>query len=394
MGDLLEKIKQEFQEIYPDSSTPRVFFAPGRVNLIGEHTDYTGGFVMPMALDLGITMLATPRDDGVYHLKSTNFENSVEFSNSYLLGNEVSLDKKDPWGNYPKGIVLELSKLGLELKGADILYSSNLPTGAGLSSSAAIGMVTAYGLSKLGDLQITNEELAFLCQRMENDFIGVKSGIMDQFAVGLSKKDHAIFLDCNSMEWEYVPLNLEGHKVVITNTGKKRGLNESRYNERRHESEEALQKLSELKPQIKSYRDLTLADLSLINTLMYPYKERARHIVTENHRVLEAKKALESGSLTQFGQLMLASHRSLSVDYEVTGRELDSLFQSQLEAGCFKTRMTGAGFGGCTVSLVIENKVEYFIETVRANYKARTGLDSEFYLAKSSGGVREIREGL
>ena len=189
-----------------------------------------------------------------------------------------------------------------------------------------------------------------------------------------------------------MPFELEDHKVVITNTAKKRGLNESRYNERREEAEEALKQIAEMKPNVKSYRDLSLDDLSLINALRYPYRERARHIVTENHRVLEAKAALEQGNLTQFGQLMLASHRSLSLDYEVTGKELDTLFQVQLEAGCYKTRMTGAGFGGCTVSLVKEDEIDQFIEYVRANYKERTGLDPEFYIAKGSGGVREIGE--
>ncbi|HPT61702.1 MAG TPA: galactokinase [Bacillota bacterium] len=391
MGSLLEQLKQEFKEFYPEAGSPRVFFAPGRVNLIGEHTDYTGGFVMPMALDLGITMLTAPRKDGVFRLRSKSFEQPVEFSIEDLK-DDSKADKKDTWGNYPKGVVIELLKLGAPVTGADILYSSNLPTGAGLSSSAAIGMATAFGLAEVAEFEVSKQELAFLCQRMENNFIGVKSGIMDQFAVGLSKENHAIFLDCTSIEYEYVPFELEDHKVVITNTAKKRGLNESRYNERREEAEEALKQIAEMKPNVKSYRDLSLDDLSLVNALRYPYRERARHIVTENHRVLEAKAALEQGNLTQFGQLMLASHRSLSLDYEVTGKELDTLFQVQLEAGCHKTRMTGAGFGGCTVSLVKEDEIDQFIEYVRANYKERTGLDPEFYIAKGSGGVREIGE--
>jgi len=375
----------DFKKIYPEAEKPRAFFAPGRVNLIGEHTDYTGGFVMPFALDLGITMLISPREDGLYYLKSLDYDNQVVFDNNLVFNPD------DSWGNYPKGIVLELQKKGLHLKGANIMYASDLPSGAGLSSSAAIGMVTALALTTLNNLQIDLKELAFLCQRMENDFIGVKSGIMDQFAVGLSKKARVLFLDCQNTIYEHVPLFLNDMCIVITNSGKKRGLKESRYNERRQECEEALEMLKIVRPDLKSYRDLKATDLPLINSsLKYPFRERAKHIITENNRVLEAKKALNAGDITCLGQLMLASHRSLSVDYEVTGEELDHLFWAQLNAGCFATRMTGAGFGGCTISLVKRAESEAFCESVHTTYMEKTGLIPEFYITESADGVAEL----
>lgn len=375
----------DYKLLYPKAERPRAFFAPGRVNLIGEHTDYTGGFVMPFALDLGITMLISPREDGLYYLQSLDYENQVVFDNNIVF------NPNDGWGNYPKGIVLELQKVGLNLKGANVLYASDLPASAGLSSSASIGMVTAFALATLNNLPLDLKELAFLCQRMENDFIGVKSGIMDQFAVGLSKKAQALFLDCQNTTYEHVPLLLNDRRVVITNSGKKRGLKESRYNERRQECEDALEILKTLKPDLKSYRELKITDLPLINSsLQYPFRERAKHIVTENNRVLEAKKALKAGNITCLGQLMLASHRSLSVDYEVTGKELDELFKAQLNAGCFATRMTGAGFGGCTLSLVNQAEIEEFCESVKATYMEKTGLIPEFYITESGDGVLEL----
>ena len=390
MGSLLEQLKQEFKEFYPEAGSPRVFFAPGRVNLIGEHTDYTGGFVMPMALDLGITMLTAPRKDGVFRLRSKSFEQPVEFSIEDLK-DDSKADKKDTWGNYPKGVVIELLKLGAPVTGADILYSSNLPTGAGLSSSAAIGMATAFGLAEVAEFEVSKQELAFLCQRMENNFIGVKSGIMDQFAVGLSKENHAIFIDCTSSEYEYVPFELEDHKVVITNTAKKRGLNESRYNERREEAEEALKQIAEMKPNVKSYRDLSLDDLSLINALRYPYRERARHIVTENHRVLEAKAALEQGNLTQFGQLMLASHSLFPWTTKLPEKSWIPSSRYSLRPGA-QNPHDRRRLRWLHRQLGKEDEIDQFIEYVRANYKERTGLDPEFYIAKGSGGVREIGE--
>lgn len=388
MANALTNLQDKFHELYPQAGKPRCFFAPGRVNLIGEHTDYTGGFVMPLALDLGITMLIHPREDGFYHLHSLDFPNEVVFKD------DLTYQKEDGWGNYPKGVIAELNKIGICPPGADILISSNLPTGAGLSSSAALGMVIAFGLSTIANASLDLQEMAFLCQRMENNFIGVASGIMDQFAVGFGAKDHAIFLDCLTMKWQLVPLLLNNMRIVITNSSKKRGLQESRYNERRNECEEALAIIKANLPNVSSYRDLTIADLKAIdNLLQYPYKERARHIITENNRVVEAKNALLNGEVTRLGQLMLASHRSLSADYEVTGRELDTLFLCQLQAGCFATRMTGAGFGGCTVSLVAESELDNFKQTVSTLYTEQTGLVPEFYVTKSGDGVRELKEG-
>lgn len=389
MAKFNSDIFREFASIFPNKTSetkPRAFFAPGRVNLIGEHTDYTGGFVMPMALNLGITMLVRLRDDGLYQLKSLNFEEEVTFTNE-----DITDKKEDSWGNYPRGIIYQLLEKGVDLRGADILYVSDLPVGSGLSSSAAISMVTAYALSTLKGLEPNVKELAFLSQKMENEFIGVKSGIMDQIAVGFGKKDCVVFLDCQSLEWELVPFALEGISVVITDSGKRRGLRHSRYNERREESEEALKIIQSLKPEIESFRDLSIDDVDFVNkNLRYPYRERARHIITENNRVIRAKESLLSGEVSHLGQLMLASHRSLAIDYEVTGRELDSLFLAQLNAGCFATRMCGAGFGGCTVSLVDNDKIELFKENVASMYTEETGLNPEFHVVESGDGVREI----
>ncbi|GAE35252.1 galactokinase [Halalkalibacter akibai] len=386
-----QKLMSLFDQFYPTSTKKdkRLFFAPGRVNLIGEHTDYNGGYVFPAALTIGTYMVVREREDEVFHLASLNFDQKITFSLHELVFKE-----EDDWGNYPKGIIKELVKEGVSLKGADILYEGTIPNGAGLSSSASIGMVTAYALSKLANAKLSRVDLAKLCQRMENHFIGVNSGIMDQYAVGLCKEKHAIYLNTMTMHAEDVPLELHGHKIVITNTNKRRGLADSKYNERRAQCEEALKRIQREKTSIQTLSDLSVADLPSIERLIDDelLYRRAKHVVTENKRTSDAKKALQAGDLLLFGQLMIGSHLSLKEDYEVTGKELDALFEAQRRVeGCVGTRMTGAGFGGCTVSVVKEEAVELFKESVEVEYEQETGLTPTFYICEAGNGVHEVQ---
>ncbi|GAE30050.1 galactokinase [Halalkalibacter hemicellulosilyticus] len=377
-----------FHEFSNKSQHARTFFAPGRVNLIGEHTDYNGGFVFPTALTIGTFMTISPRTDRKCTLVSTNFDQKITFSLD-----DLAYKDEDDWGNYPKGIINELVKLTDSLKGVDVVYHGTIPNGAGLSSSASIGMVTAYGLSELFNVSLSRVELAKLCQRMENHYIGVNSGIMDQYAVGLCKEKHAIYLNTNTMEARDVPLELGENKIVITNTNKRRGLADSKYNERRAECEEALAVIQQHRPEWKTLSDAHMNDLASIemwldNELLY---RRVKHVVTENARTEDAKAALESGDLNRFGKRMLESHVSLRDDYEVTGEALDALYDSQrVVEGCIGTRMTGAGFGGCSVSIVAAEQVESFKEQVAKTYHAKTGLDPSFYICEAGNGVTEV----
>ncbi|UZJ79230.1 galactokinase [Fictibacillus sp. KU28468] len=383
---------KRFQEYFPgNNDSVRLFFAPGRVNLIGEHTDYNGGFVFPAALTIGTYMAIRQRNDGVYRLKSENFPLEVSIDTKQ----PIVYNKADDWANYPKGILQQLQKLGIQLSGADVLYTGNIPNGAGLSSSASIGMASALGFSVLEKEELPMLELAKLCQRMENQFIGVNSGIMDQFAVGFGKKDHAVFLDCQSHEFELIPLEIEGYKLIITNTNKRRGLADSKYNERRAQCEQGLEiiqrhiesvnALGDLRPLQFKKMEAHLADETI--------KKRVRHVVTEDDRVQKAVAALENRDLLAFGLYMKESHVSLRDDYEVTGLELDALFDIQgQQPGCIGTRMTGAGFGGCTISIVEDGQVEAFKQNVAANYKQQTGLSPDFYVCEIGDGVKEIKE--
>ncbi|EIT83895.1 galactokinase [Fictibacillus macauensis ZFHKF-1] len=384
-------IVQRFATYFPgNSDKARLFFAPGRVNLIGEHTDYNGGYVFPTAITLGTHMVVAPRTDGTYHFVSEQFSKKIEMdATKPLLYRE-----EDEWGNYPKGILRELQQVGVPLHGADVLYSSTLPHGAGLSSSAAIGMVSAYGFSELAGVHFDPLTLAKLCQRMENEFMGVNSGLMDQFAIGFGKKDHALFLQCATNEYQSIPLTLGNYKLVITNTNKQRTLATSKYNERRQECERALAFLQEKEPHLVTLSDVSLAQWKMWEDLFTDdvLKRRARHVITENDRVQKAVAALECEDLIGFGHYMMSSHESLRDDYEVTGRELDTLFQCQkAHHGCIGTRMTGAGFGGCTISIVKEDETASFQEEVAAQYEKQTGLVPTFYVCDSGNGVTEIQ---
>lgn len=371
-----------------DSQNLRFFFAPGRVNLIGEHTDYTGGYVFPASLNIGTLAVVRPRTDGRFTFGSTNFEQVIEID-----GEHIQYEQEHDWANYPKGVLQQLQQKGHHLDGFDVLYHGNIPNGAGLSSSASIELVTAVLVNQLQGLNIPMVELVQLSQKAENQFIGVNCGIMDQFAVGMGKAEHAILLHCDSLEYEYVPLVLGEYRLVITNTNKRRGLADSKYNERRQECEDGFAMIKEHLPQLSCLGDLKLEAWEQVkhHVTAPNIRQRLEHVVTENDRVLRSQKALEIGDLTEFGQLMIQSHQSLRDLYEVTGDELDALFEAAVQIeGCIGSRMTGAGFGGCTVSLVHVNQIDTFKEQVIQSYQAKTGLIPSFYPCQVGDGAGEL----
>jgi galactokinase len=383
-----EQVAREFSEHFEGKAPERVFFAPGRVNLIGEHTDYNGGFVFPAALTQGTYMAVTQRTDGVFKLFSGNMENQVEFS-----GEDLTYNESHTWGNYIKGVLHAFQEKGYSLKGANLYVSGNIPNGAGLSSSASLEMVTAYMVSELTGAGLSRVELAKLCQLVENQFMGVNSGIMDQFAVGLGEKEHALFIDTATLTYEKVPLVLGDYKVVVTNTNKRRELADSKYNERRSECEEGLRQLRELGLQIESLSECSETEWHAHKDKIDDpiIRNRVSHVLSENKRVKEAVRVLKNGDLKTFGTLMDQSHASLAEDYEVTGRELDTLVHVQQQVpGCIGSRMTGAGFGGCTVSLVHEDSLDTFFQDVATKYEEEIGLSPEFYVSDAGAGVHEL----
>lgn len=376
-----EELIQKFQELYGAEGDIRTYFAPGRVNLIGEHTDYNGGHVFPCALTIGTYAVARKRTDRKLRFFSVNFER---------LGIiESSLDDLVPsssagWTNYPKGVMWTFGKRGMEISnGVDILLYGNIPNGSGLSSSASVEVVTGVMLRDLfGFDSLTNIDLALIGQQSENEYNGVNCGIMDQFAVAMGKKDYAIFLDTSDLSYTYAPIKLDHARIVIASSNKKRGLGDSKYNERRAECEAALAELQKV-VDIKSLGDLTEEAFEQYKDAIKDEtrKKRAKHAVYENQRTIQAVAALEVNDIAKFGQLMNASHVSLRDDYEVTGKELDTLVEEAWKIpGVIGSRMTGAGFGGCTVSIVENDAVEPFISKVGEAYKKAIGYAADFYV--------------
>ena len=383
-----EMLIKTFEEYYGAGQQPvQCFFSPGRVNLIGEHIDYNGGCVFPAALSLGIYGAIRSREDGVVRLKSTNTSSAV----SVNIQEPIVYKEEDGWGNYPKGVIAGLLSQGIFVKGYDILFSGNLPDGAGLSSSASILVLTAFMLRKAaGEEQIDRVELARFCQKVENQFINVNCGIMDQFSIAMGKKEYAMLLNCQSLEYKHIPLTLGDYRLVIMNTNKKRELADSKYNERRGECEAALALLKN-HANLENLCQATISqvDMYLKEALLH---KRARHVVTENARVLEAVRCLEQRDVIRFGQLMTQSHISLQKDYEVTGRELDNLVEFALKAkGCIGARMTGAGFGGCAIALVKKDDLEAFRITVKEGYQKAIGLTPDFYISEIGDGVNGLQ---
>ena len=378
-----------FHNIYGKSEkTIYQFFSPGRINLIGEHIDYNGGYVLPGAINLGIYGVMSPRSDEKIHLKSLDFPNEVEVDLNHI----IEYKREDGWGNYAKGVIKFLLEDGYALKGSNILIKGDLPNGAGLSSSAALEVLIGYMLLFMIQKpeEIDKKYLALLGQRVENKFIGVNSGIMDQFTVANAKKDHAILLNTQHLSYEYIPCFLNGYSLVIMNTNKRRELASSNYNQRRQECENALETIKKAKNEnINNLCQCTLDDLQYIkNEVEY---KRAKHVITENQRVIKAANLLKNNDLKGFGELLVQSHNSLKYDYQVTGFELDTIVEEALKTPkCIGARMTGAGFGGCAIALVENNNVESFIKIVSKNYHEKTKLTPAFYITTLENGVRQI----
>ncbi|EMF0080859.1 galactokinase [Enterococcus hirae] len=389
--EIKRSLNTKFAEIFGPKKTTQ-YFSPGRINLIGEHTDYNGGHVFPASITYGTQGVAAPREDNKVLVYSTNFEDDGVIS--FTL-DQLDYDKQAGWANYVKGMIVKLNEAGYPIEhGFELLVEGTIPNGAGLSSSASLELLVGVALEDLFHLSIDRLELVQIGKKVENEFIGVNSGIMDQFAIGFGELDKAILLDTNTLKYEIVPVKLDGYAVVIMNTNKRRELADSKYNERRSECEEALKRLQQ-KLAIQALGDLDEetfeANIDLIgdDTLI----RRARHAVTENQRTLEAKAELVQGNLAAFGQLLNASHDSLRHDYEVTGIELDTLVDAaQKQEGVLGARMTGAGFGGCAIALVKEENIPNFKNKVYDEYLDVVGYAPEFYVAHIGNGTTKIME--
>ncbi len=401
----ITKIKSKFMEIFggdsnrtaAGSGSLRVFVSPGRVNLIGEHTDYNGGYVFPAALNMRTAVAARPRADRVVRLAATDLDGIMVIASLDRLDEYKGLS----WGNYQLGVADELQKAGYSLTGCDMLYDDTIPHGGGLSSSAAIEVATALALVTLGNEAAGNAgrpvdmiELAKIGQKAENNYVGVNCGIMDQFASAMGKAGHAIFLDCKDLSYRYVPLKLQDLSIVISNTNKKRSLAVSKYNERRSECEQGLKWLQEELPGKCCLGDITYEEFLKYRHLIKDdtVARRVEHVISEDDRVLKSIAALTGDDINEFGRLMNGSHESLRSLYEVTGYELDTLVDEALKIeGVIGSRMTGAGFGGCTVSIVRDAAVAGFIREVGRKYEEKTGIKASFYVTGTGDGGREVK---
>lgn len=382
-----EQLIKKFGEIFGEGGDVRSYFAPGRVNLIGEHTDYNGGHVFPCALTIGTYFIARKRDDRKLRFYSENFEKLgvIEGSLDALVWSETA-----GWTNYPMGVMWAFGEKGYNItNGFDILLFGNIPNGSGLSSSASVEVGTGVMLRDMYGFDVDMIEISLIGQYSENNFNKVNCGIMDQFAIAMGKKDCAIFLDTADLSYEYAPIVLDDAKIVIACSNKKRGLGDSKYNERRAECEEALSELQTVLD-IKSLGELDEARFEAHKDAIKSEvrQRRAKHAVYENQRTIKAVEALKAGNIEEFGKLMIASHDSLRDDYEVTGKELDTLVASALkQKGVIGSRMTGAGFGGCTVSIVKNDAIDAFIENVGREYQAAIGYAADFYVVEVGDGA-------
>jgi len=390
---VLQSLYDGFDRAFEKGAAPQIFYAPGRVNLIGEHIDYNGGFVFPCALTLGCYVAIRQRDDGIVNLSSGNFNLSIKVDL-----NNLAFNPAHEWANYPKAVVVQLMEAGYTLGGFDMYVLGDLPNGAGLSSSASITVATCLAMDTLFSLGIDPVVRAKLCQQAENHYIGVNCGIMDPFASTMARKEYAILLNCASLEYTFAPLAMGEYSLVIANTNKRRGLADSKYNERRAECESALADMKKV-CKINALCDLSPEEFDAHKSVIWGdiERKRATHAVYENARTKSAVDALNKGDLFAFGQMMNESHISLRDLYEVTGVELDSLVEAAWDFGLNKagsvvvgSRMTGAGFGGCTVSIVRNDATDNFIKDVGLQYAKQTGLRADFYIAQTDAGVREI----
>ncbi len=383
---IIDQLQKEFEKIY-HKQAERIFFCPGRVNLIGEHIDYNGGQVMPCAISMGTTVLIAKNNDHVFRFHAVDFPETsdIELKDSYTkTGTE--------WFNYPLGVIHEFLKAGIKLEGLDFLFSGNLPIGSGLSSSASIEVLTAFALNDIFSGGMNNVELALLGKRVENQFMGLNSGIMDQFAVAMGKEGNAILLNCDTLDYEYLPFEIGDYVLAIINTNKPRKLVESKYNERFAECMTAKEKLQK-KLNINHLCEVSIDDFiknkELINDPVV--ENRALHVISENERVIKAREALTSGDIKTFGELMYASHQSLQDLYEVSGEELDAIVEfCKTYKECIGARMTGAGFGGCAIALVKKDSFDDFKEKVCRYYEDKIGYQPGVFSSVIAEGVRTI----
>lgn len=384
-------VEDKFKEIFGTEGRFKTYFAPGRVNLIGEHTDYNGGHVFPCALTIGTYATVREREDKILNFYSINYDELGIISSSI---ENLVYDENENWINYPKAVIWALKDEGYEINhGFDIVYYGTIPNSAGLSSSASLEVLTAFILKDMFKLDIDNTKIALIGQKAENQYVGVNCGIMDQFVIANGKKDNAVFLDTATLEFEYAPIDLKNEKIVIMNTNKKRGLGDSKYNVRRAECEMALEELQKGGLKIKSLGELSEEEFEENKNLIKDEirQKRAKHAVYENQRTLKAVQALKENNLKLFGELMVASHNSLRDDYEVTGIELDTLVEVALkQEGVIGARMTGAGFGGCAVSIVETDKVEKFIRNVEKGYIEKIGYHPDCYVVSIGDGPKII----
>ncbi len=382
----MEDIKEGFQKRF-HKNPDNIFFSPGRVNLIGEHIDYNGGSVMPCAISLGTYLAVSKNTDKVFRFQCLNFPETAELH----LQNSYSRTGKE-WFNYPLGVIDYVIKQGHSISGLDMLFSGNLPIGAGLSSSASIEVLMAYALNQLFQLNIPRLEIALLSKKVENEFIGVNCGIMDQFAVTFGEKNKAILLNCDTLEYELLPFETGDYILAIINTNKSRTLSDSKYNERFAECGAALKALK------KEINTKNLCDIDIQTFQSYRHlianpvlEKRALHVISEYFRVGEAAKALKAGKLKELGQLMYGSHQSLQELYEVSGAELDTIVEfCKIYDDCLGARMTGAGFGGCAIALVKKNQVNDFTKKLTTFYKNKIGYEPTVFASEVGDGVREV----
>lgn len=384
----VKEMKKAFREAFGNDAEA-VYFSPGRVNLIGEHTDYNGGFVFPCALSFGTYLLLRKNGEKLVRFRSLNLPEEVTVSLDKLT---ERLENKS-WANYPLGVFAQFVKRGYKIdEGYDVMIWGNVPNGAGLSSSAALEVVTAYALNDQLGTSLNRAELAKIGQKSEHEFALVNCGIMDQFASAHGKKDNAIFLNCDTLDYELVPVKLDGVKVVISNTHSPHKLDSGAYNDRVAQCQLAVEQINSVRP-IKYLAELTEEEFKTVESAITDEvaHKRARHVVGEVQRTTDAVKALKAGDLEKFGKLMNASHVSLRDDYEVTGPELDAMAEAAWKIdGVIGSRMTGGGFGGCTVSLVKDEAIDAFIEKVGAEYEKKIGIKPDFYIAEIGDGAQKV----
>lgn len=384
--EMKEVILSKFAEVFGAEEGAKAYFAPGRVNLIGEHTDYNGGHVFPCALTMGTYGVARKRQDNKLRFYSMNFDGLGVIESSL---DDLVPDKKAGWTNYPKGVMWAFEQRGMKIPfGMDLLLNGNIPNGSGLSSSASVEVLTGFILRDFYGFEVSNQDLALIGQFSENKYNKVNCGIMDQFAIAMGKKNNAIFLDTATLSFEYAPIKLENAKIVIACSNKKRGLGDSKYNERRSECETALAEMQQV-VKIKTLGDLDEATFEKFKAIIKTdvRRKRAKHAVYENQRTIRAVEALQKNDVKLFGELMNASHVSLRDDYEVTGIELDTLVEEAWKVeDVIGSRMTGAGFGGCTVSIVKDEAIDSFIEQVGKAYEAKIGYAADFYVVEIGDG--------